>query len=67
MKMNIKMMVLPAGCENLVKLIARAVRQRKVGWNYMVSWKDVHGVGIYLSTSSSLGNQTYVSLYGYRP
>ena len=59
---NMKMQVLPAGCKNLVKLVARAVEARRTKWNYMVSWKDVHGVGICLAIDPSLGNQTYVSL-----
>ncbi len=56
-----KNLILPEG-SNLHRLISRAVKARKVHYNYLVVFKDVAGIGIQMAVADWLKpGQTYIN------
>lgn len=56
-----KMLIVPRN-SGVVEVLKRAVRRRRIKYNYLVTWHDVQGVGISLAIVDWLaGNDTYIN------
>jgi len=56
-----KAFILPDN-SGVVDVLQRAVRARRVPYNYMVVWKDVNGIGVQLAVVNWLAEpQVYVN------
>lgn len=59
--MQHKLLIVPPN-SGIVALLKRAVRQRRIKYNYMITWRDTQGQGISLAVVDWLqGNDTYIN------